>query len=151
MEKQQLSKLHKKDTVKATAKELMCLKQFKEYIESNKDYKLVSEWRSIRSGFKTKSGFYVSHNNDLLGKDKLGFDIALAYKYKSIMPIFFIQVKSAFSRAYYEAMANKWRDAPVHCYLACYGKVPKSIKLNKDGNSLEADRIKLEGFTLIRL
>ena len=120
---------------KGTRKEGECLKQFLAYKAKNKDYVFISKWRSIANRFQ---------NTDIFGD----FDLAIAYQYSEIQSWYFIQVKSKFENKYYQYLRKRWKDSPCHCYLAVYGKVPNNIR---GYNGMDMQRIKLPGFTLIRM
>lgn len=121
-----------------TAREGLCLNQFKQYMEKKPDYKLVAEWRSIASKFQ---------NVDLWSS----FDLALAYRYKSIIVPYLIQCKSRYGRQYYNALKEQWRDFNGHCYLAVYKKgMPKGLGRVSEGEGRN-NNISLKDFTLLRL
>lgn len=156
MNKKQLQKLHKNDSKKATKKELDCLKAYKNYL-TKKNKQIIAEWRTVRTGFRLPSGAYIAHNNDLFSKDKegkkdgLGFDIALVVRYKSIVSIHLIQIKSIFDLKYYKQIQAKYSDLNAFAYLAVYGgKVPKVIKAGGLAN-VQPERIKLLEFELVRV
>ena len=123
---------------KGTKNEGECLKQFKEYMSKKPEYKYIGEWRSIANRFQ---------NTDVFGD----WDILLAYRYKNIQAWFAIQVKSEFKKKYYNYLKNRWRNAPVHCYLAVYGKWANSVRLRETTQRLFTEVIKLEDFKCVRV
>ena len=120
---------------KGTKMEGLCLKEFKEYMATRQDYKLIGEWRSVANRFQ---------NVDVFDD----WDVMLAYRYKTIQVWHAIQVKSLFKRSYHTKLSIKWADAPSHCWLSVYSKVPKHVQIYKRG---EAQRIELPHFTLVRI
>lgn len=131
---------------KGTQNEKACLEAYKAYMLQKKDYILIDEWRTVRTGFKTKKGF-ISHNNDFLHD----FDLGVAYSYKGVGVLVFIQVKSKFELKYYRYLQERWSSSPAHCYLASYSKLPKSIKAN-EAHAIESERIRLDDkFTMVRI
>jgi hypothetical protein len=154
MDKEELSKLHKRDAVKATAQEAKCIKQFMAYMETMPDYTLVDKWRTIRSGMRVWSKkqnkyIWISHNNDLFGKeDELGFDLVFVYEYKGQNKIMFlIQCIKNWDGTFYNKMHAKWYNLiNAHCYLAIYG-----LKKRPSIVPVPLESIKLKDFLLLKL
>ena len=122
---------------KGTNKEHQCLQEFKAYMAGKPDYKYVAEWRVVSNRFQ---------NQDFLGN----FDLAVAYRFKSIIGLYLIQVKSRFEPKYYKELQARWLDFNCHCYLAVYDKSWKGI-VKGPIRGISTEIITLPGFRLVRI
>ncbi len=118
------------NAAKGTAMELECARLFKRYMSARGT--LVAEWRTIRTGIRTKHG-YISHNNDFLG-----YDLAFLYRtyskgLETIMDrLYLIQVKSAYEEKEYKKLVGTAPFGSI-CYFAVYGSKPNKTAQFTEG------------------